>query len=389
MAVEFAPANGRYNERIIEARPPEIKNPLDIAWAETSFMPEGIRDENPVPQLEISLMGQGAFGFETYEGLKSQGHKVGVVFAPVGKNALREAVLKDQNDGINVRLYDLPDKREGLTTPEAIDAFNQNDPDIGVFASMTTIAPKEIFDGPKMGTLIYHNSLVPEGRGGSAMENALMKGKKMGGISIILADEGADTGDVILQSPMELRDYDTPFSVNADTYKLGVQMMIDSVEIAARGKLDQVRIPQDKSVDTEEPFIGKLGIDWNRSSEEVYNLLRGTLNKKPFALLENGKPHVLNATGDISWMVDRKYAFLEPGTIVEINDKGMVVVTGDGGAVRIGTLQLSQIYKGGKTGTIYETKKSENIGSKKKALQLAIDGVISVGQKFAQLEEAA
>ncbi len=370
-------------ERIIEAKPPEIKNPLETAWSEISFMPEGIRDETPIPSLEISLMGQGAFGAESYEGLKMQGHHVGVVFAPLGENPLRKAVLADQEKGIDVKLYELTGKREDLDTPEAAAQFNQNNPDIGVFASMTTIAPKDVYNGPRMGTLIYHNSLVPKGRGGSAMEHALSRGDTVGGISIILADEGADTGDIVLQSPMELYKHDTPFSVNADTYKLGVQMILDSVEIAARGKLDEVRIPQDKTIDTQEPYLGKLPVDWSKPAEEVYDFIRGLLNKKPYAVLDKNKPFdVLNMAGDVAWMPDRTYTGVEPGTIVEIADKGMVVVAGNGETVRVGTLQKSKIYKGKDSGGIFETKKPENIGKRKPAASLFDEEGVVVGQKF-------
>lgn len=370
-------------ERVIEAKPPEVKNPLETAWSEISFMPDGIRDKNPVPPLEVSFMGQGAFGFETYQQLKDQGHHIGVVFAPPGENALRKAVLADQEAGINVKLFDLTGKREDLATPEAASNFNGNTPDIGVFASMTTIAPKEVFSGPKMGTLVYHNSKVPNGRGGSAMEHALSRGDKEGGISIILADEGADTGDIVLQAAMELYENDTPFSVNNDTYKLGVQMMLDAVEIAARGKLEEVKTPQDKTIDTLEPFLGKLPVDWNMPAENVYNFLRGLLNKKPYAILDANKPlNVLNMAGDIAWLPDRKYQGVEPGTIMEITDKGMVVSTGDGGAVRIGVVQQSQIYLGRESGTVYETKKMENIGKRKPAQQVLAEQEIQVGHRL-------
>lgn len=372
------------NERVIEAKPFEVINPLETAWNDISFIPSELKEGTEITPLEVSLMGQGAFGVETYQKLKAQGHHIGVVFAPEGeKDALRKEVLKDQEEGYNVRLYTLTGKKEDLATPEAAEAFNQNSPDIGVFASMTTIAPKEIFDGPKMGTLIYHNSLVPKGRGGSAVETALSNGDTDGGISIILADEGTDTGDIVLQASMEFYKSDTPFSVNADTYKLGVQMMVDSVELAARGKLEQVRVPQDKTTDTQDPFLGKLPVDWTKTAEEVYDFMRGLLNKKPYAVLNPDKPHnIFSIAGDVAWLPDRNYYGVKPGTIVEISEKGMVVTTGDGGAVRVGTLQKSQIYKGKETGTIYETKKPDNIGKRKSAKQLEEEEELQVGQTF-------
>lgn len=378
------------DERVIEAKPFEIINPLETSWDQTSFIPSELKEGTEIAPLEVSLMGQGAFGVETYQKLKAQGHHIGVVFAPESeKDALRKQILKDQEEGYEVKLYTLTGKKEDLATPEAAVAFNQNAPDIGVFASMTTIAPKEIFDGPKMGTLIYHNSLVPKGRGGSAVETALSSGDTEGGISIILADEGTDTGDIVLQAPMKFYKNDTPFSVNGDTYKLGVQMMVDSVELAARGKLEQVRTSQDKTNDTLDPFLGKLPVDWTKTAEEVYDFMRGLLNKKPYAVLNPDKPlNILSVAGDIAWLPNRKYERVKPGTIVEISDKGMVVVTGDGGAVRVGTLQTSQIYKGKDTGTIYETKKPENIGKRKSAKQLEEEKEIKVGDEFV-LEKVA
>lgn len=378
-------------ERIIEAKPavrpvpdpkhPEIIIPEAQDWSEVSFMPEGIRDENPIPSLRISLMGQGAFGLETYEKLKAQGHSIGVVFAPEGKNPLRIAVEKDIEAGIDVKIHTLTGKKEDLATEEAAKNFNENSPELGVFASMTTIAPKEIYDRPLMGTLIYHNSFLEKGRGGSAMEHALIRGNKLSGISIIKADEGADTGDIILQAPMELYQTDTPFSVNNDTYKAGVQMMVDSVEIAARGKLDLVATPQDKSIDTLEPFLGKLPVDMSKTAEETYNFMRGLMNKKPYIILDADKPRNVLNVSDIAFIPGRKYEKAQPGTLMEITDQGAIYAAGDGGAIRIGTFQESRIFKN-KFGSMQETTNKDNIGARMGAKQMFESKEIKVGHRI-------
>lgn len=388
-------------ERIIEAQP--AVKPLDSSiseqpWTEISLMPEGIRDGNPIPTLNISLMGQGAFGAETYQKLKDQGHNIGVVFAPAGeRDALRKAVLADREAGIEVDIYEL--SKEELEKPDAAERFKKNDADLGVFASMTIKVSEEIFGGPKMGTIGYHNSELPEGRGGSAAENAISKGKKRTGISIYQVTSEADAGDYYLQAPLAIWDTDTPFSLNKDTYQLGVSMLCDTVEIFARGKQEEVRHVQDPLL-PEEDFIGKPSVDWSMNAEAVYNLLRGTLNKPSYSELHPGEeidiaeylrtPHdVINFTGDIAWFPDRKYNGIEPGTIVEITDKGIVVTTGDGGAVRIGQLQKSRVYIGKESGSVRETTKPENKGKKIPGLQYSQEYNLVVGQAFVVPQEIA
>jgi methionyl-tRNA formyltransferase len=388
----FISAPGIVGEKVLEAKPtpPEARNPLieGLDWSTVPTMPEEISDENPIPTLRISLMGQGAFGMETYQKLKEQGHQIGVVYAPSSeKDALRKQVLKDIEEGAEVDLYEL--SKEELEKDETPDNFKRNDPDLGVFASMTIKVKKDIFDAPKMGTIGYHNSELPQGRGGSAAEHAISKGKERTGISIYQVTDEADAGDYFLQAPLAIWDTDTPFSLNSDTYKLGVQMLADAVEIFARGKQDEVRHAQIPLL-PEEGFIGKPRVDWSQPSREVYNFLRGTLNKAPYSELHPGeevdideflsKAHdIINFTSDIALLPDRKYEGVKPGTIVEINDAGIIITTGDGGAVRVGTLQKSSLYKGRESGRLFETK---NKGKKLTALEMKEAGQIQVGQEL-------
>lgn len=375
---------------VIVAQPSPIpENPLfqPLPWPD--MMPEGIRDENPIPTLNISLMGQGAFGAETYQKLKEQGHTIGVVFAPQGeRDALRKAVMADKEAGLDVDIYEL--SKEELDKPDVADRFKKNNADLGVFASMTIKVGEEIFNGPKMGTIGYHNSELPEGRGGSAAENAIIKGKKRTGISIYQVTNEADAGDYYLQAPLAIWNTDTPFSLNKDTYQLGVAMLCDAVEIFARGKQDLVRRVQNPLL-AEEEFIGKPHVDWSKKAEEVYNFLRGTINKAPYSELQPGQGvdilefldnahEIVNFTSDIAWLTEAEYDGVQPGTIVVINEKGIVVTTGEGGAVRIGMLQKSGLYKGKESGKMFETKK--NKGNKLPAVDYAREHDLSIGQSF-------
>ncbi len=387
-------------ERIIEAQPAARPPDSQITaqpWSEISTMPSEFQFDTPVPSLSISLMGTGGFGEQTYQRLKNQGHKINVVFAPPNPNdPLRQAVNADnetREEGNKIYLYDL--SKEELGKPEAAANFADETTDLGVFASVTEIVGENIFNAPKYGTIGMHDSLLPEGRGGSAGNNALIKGKDTSGISIYQLDDGVDTGDILLQAKVALLKTDTPFSLFADTTPIGVDLLCNSVELIARQQDHVIRREQDRSIDTSEPLIRKSAVDWNQDSEKVYDYLRGSLNQGPYSeLLPEegvdlkeylGNSHdIINFT-DIAWLPDRKYQFFKPGTIVDINDAGMIVAT-KGGAVRIGRLQQSRLNKSEKSGKMIEAKK-EKRGPRMKALDYALANGLSIGQMFVVPEQ--
>jgi len=73
-------------------------------------------------------------------------------------------------------------------------------PDLAVVADYGLIIPKEIFTIPRHQTLNIHFSKLPKLRGPSPVQYTILLGEKSAWISVILIDEGIDTGDVIWQS---------------------------------------------------------------------------------------------------------------------------------------------------------------------------------------------
>ena len=55
--------------------------------------------------------------------------------------------------------------------------------------------------------LILHPSKLPEFRGGSPIQNQLLKGVKNSAVSIILAEDKIDSGDIFFQKKISLKGY--------------------------------------------------------------------------------------------------------------------------------------------------------------------------------------
>lgn len=86
-------------------------------------------------------------------------------------------------------------------------------PDIAVVADFGLIIPKEIFEIPKYKTLNIHFSRLPKLRGASPVQYTILLGEKSAWISVIIMNEGMDTGDIIWQKEYPLTGNETTESL--------------------------------------------------------------------------------------------------------------------------------------------------------------------------------
>jgi methionyl-tRNA formyltransferase len=72
--------------------------------------------------------------------------------------------------------------------------------DIGLVVSFGYLIPQSIFSLPRLGTYNIHPSLLPQYRGATPVQSAMLDQQSKTGVSIIKIDEKFDTGDIIYQS---------------------------------------------------------------------------------------------------------------------------------------------------------------------------------------------
>jgi methionyl-tRNA formyltransferase len=69
-------------------------------------------------------------------------------------------------------------------------------PDVVVVAAYGRILPKTVLETPQYGCINIHPSLLPRHRGASPVASAILAGDEFTGVSVMLMDEGLDTGPV-------------------------------------------------------------------------------------------------------------------------------------------------------------------------------------------------
>lgn len=84
-----------------------------------------------------------------------------------------------------------------------------NEADLGVVAAYGHIFTKEELNTPKYGFINVHPSLLPKYRGPSPIQQTILNGDKVSGITIIKMDEGVDHGPIIYQESLDLSNKDS------------------------------------------------------------------------------------------------------------------------------------------------------------------------------------
>lgn len=135
--------------------------------------------------------------------------------------------------------------------------------------------PKHILNAPQYGTMNVHTSLLPKYRGASPIQSALINGETKTGVTIMLMDEGLDTGPIILQKEIAIALDDTYETLDKKLALLGLDALIEAVPQYVEGKLRPTSQNDSKATTCKKLSREDGKIDWNKSAEEIYNLYRG------------------------------------------------------------------------------------------------------------------
>lgn len=229
--------------------------------------------------MRIVVNGQQAFGKAVLEALLERRENVVAVYCAPDRPGGRVDPLKEEALAHDIPVY----QPASLKDPAVLDAFRALEPDLGIMAYVILLVPEQILDAPTHGTIQYHPSLLPRHRGPSSINWPIIQGESKTGLTIFWPDKGLDTGPILLQKEVEIGPDDTLGSVYFDRlFPLGVAAMMEALDRVRAGNAP--RIVQDESQATYEGWCRKedVEIDWSRSADEVYNLIRGA-NPQPGA----------------------------------------------------------------------------------------------------------
>jgi methionyl-tRNA formyltransferase len=289
--------------------------------------------------MRIVVHGQQAFGKAVLEALIKRGDDVVAVYVAPEKPGQKADPLKEAAVAVKLPVHQPASYRK----PEVWEEFRALKPDLQVMAFVTLFVPEDFLNMPTYGSIQYHPSLLPKGRGPSAINWPIIAGETETGLSIFWPDNGLDTGDVLLQKKTPIGPDDSLGSVYFDRlFPMGVAAMLEAVDLVKAGKAP--RIKQDESLATYERRCSadNARIDWGKPWQQIHDLIRGcnpapgawtTLDGKTLQIFESKALPARDPKGIAGKM----------GEIVEDGDDGFTVVCADG---RIKVLRVKPVDGG-------------------------------------------
>lgn len=208
--------------------------------------------------------------------------------------------------------------------------------DVMVVAAYGLILPQWVLDLPAKGCLNIHASVLPRWRGAAPIHRAIEAGDAETGVTIMQMDAGLDTGDMLLVEKTRIATTDTTAVLHDRLADLGGRMIVEALELAACGGLQPVPQPAEGVTYAHKIEKAESEIDWSLPAHVIGQRIRAF---DPFP----GASTALQGEAIKVWGYEidscSRLSNERCGQILASGPEGVTVACGEGGALRLTTLQ--------------------------------------------------
>ncbi len=238
-------------------------------------------------QLRIVFMGTPDFAVSSLDELVKAGcHIVGVVTAPdkpAGRGMqLQQSAVKKYAEAHQLKTLQ-PEKLKNQAFLAELSALKA---DLHIVVAFRML-PELVWNMPPMGTINLHGSLLPQYRGAAPINWAIINGEKETGVTTFKLKHEIDTGDILLQEPIPIGANESAGDLHDKMKHIGALLLLKTVKELANGTLtekpqslerqlhQELHRPEHPIKHAPKIFTETCKIDFNQSTEEVHNLIRG------------------------------------------------------------------------------------------------------------------
>lgn len=283
-------------------------------------------------------MGTPHFGVRVLEALLRSSYAVPAVYSREPRPAGRGRKLHESPVAEAASQAGLPTVYpESLASWRAQADLAAYQPDVVVVAAYGRILPRQILSVPPGGCLNVHPSLLPFHRGPSPVASAILSGDRVTGVSIMLMDEGMDTGAVLAQEQAVIGLQETCGELTARLSILGADLLIWTLGRWLAGGLRGVEQDHSRSTYSRAIRGTDAELDWLLSAEELWRRVRAYAPWPGcYTWWQGTRLKVLEASPLAVTLAER------PGTVVVLNGslKGNVGVATGRGVLELRRVQL-------------------------------------------------
>ena len=284
--------------------------------------------------LRIVFMGTPDFSVPALARLAQSQHDVAAVYTQPDKQRGRGkkvtfSPVKEKAVELGIPVF----QPDSMRSDEVISELRSLAPDVIIVIAYGKILPKAVLDIPKYGCLNVHGSLLPKYRGAAPIQYAIKEGEAESGVTIMLLDEGMDTGKMLKKAVIPLDPKEPTGTLFDKLASLGASTLMTVVDDL--DNYERNAVAQDESQATYTAKITKeeAALDWDTDAVVLERLIR-TLDPHPGAYTVCRDEKRLKI-----WAADVvEGTDAVPGTVIAVTKKSFTIQTGKG-ALRITEVQ--------------------------------------------------
>ena len=158
--------------------------------------------------------------------------------------------------------------------PEFVKTLKALDADAFVVASYGQILSKALLDVPRAGAFNLHASVLPSYRGASPIQYAVLNGDEETGVTLMMMDEGMDTGDVIAVERTKIGLEETAGELHDRLAELAADLAERWIARIASGDFPRTAQDDDKATAAPKTSKADAELSFDRDAKREYDRYR-------------------------------------------------------------------------------------------------------------------
>ncbi|MCF7873111.1 MAG: methionyl-tRNA formyltransferase, partial [Candidatus Omnitrophica bacterium] len=278
--------------------------------------------------MKIVFLGFQTWGHAALEGLLNSSHQVSLVITHsqdkgTYKNSFLDKSVKQLAESKSIPLIE----SRKANSPEIKAKIKNIDPDVIISSDWETWISPDLTALAKKGAINVHDALLPKYAGFSPVNWALINGEQSAGVTVHYIEEAFDQGKIILQEEVSIEEDDTVVEVLKKIFAKTPEITLKSLDLIEKDKVKAKEQDLNYASFYHKILEEDCEINWNNSSQAVYNFIRALSDPFPnaFTHFQGEKLKIKRAS------IPKKVYCGIPGRIICREERGVVVLSGSKG----------------------------------------------------------
>lgn len=182
--------------------------------------------------------------------------------------------------------HKIPTYKSNTLNQVAMEWISELAPDLGVIVAYGAILKSDALEIPKLGWINLHYSLLPEYPGASPVQQAILEGQSVTGVTVFMLDEGVDSGPILASVEVPIPSDANSADLLKSLTSVGIELLNSTLSNFDRlNDEKRVQVSSGKSRMTRKITRPDARLNFDQDYISLSNLVRA-MNPEPVAWCE-------------------------------------------------------------------------------------------------------